>query len=144
MCGAQCGAKTFRPLLLEYEKWMVNRRAIINNEALVRCADYDKRRKREFDQSHASKVTFAVGDYVLHNIHDRLIGNERKLQPNFVGHYEITSILNDGQLIVLQDLNGTDSFKTNVKHIKPYAHNTQFILFPPMMLNTFFINSRNQ
>jgi transposase InsO family protein len=123
---------------LEYNRWMVYRRAIINNEAITRTTHYDLERKRHFDKTHQSKVTFAVGDYVLHNIHDRLVGNEQKLQPNFVGPYEITSILDDGQLIVLQDLNGSDTFKTNVKQIKPYNHQVQFVMLTPSMLQQYF------
>ena len=104
----------------EYVEYMYKRYKVIHNKARMKQAKYDKLRKIQYDKNK-DDATYKVGEYVLEDITPRLVGNERKLVPNYVGPYEITQVFHNGANYRIVDCqHGVNSHVVSAKHLKRY------------------------
>ena len=105
----------------EYIDYMTKRRKIIFKEANINQKHYDELRKKSYDKKR-NNITYNVGDYVLQDIAEQLVGNDKKFTPNYVGPYEVVEVRNDGANYRIIDTKyGTNSHIVSAKHLKPYT-----------------------
>ena len=103
---------------LEAIEWVERRRAIIHNRALVNQQHYDAERKRYFDRNRV-KVTLKRGDLILYDQDSELIGNERKLQPRWLGPYVVTRVEDlNVTYCDIEDKNAEKEWTSNVRKVK--------------------------
>ena len=104
----------------EYIKYMDKLRKIVNIKANQKQIKYDRQRKKYYDKNKKDPELH-VGDYVLYNISNQLVGNDKKLQPSWIGPYEIFEIFNNGISYKIRDLaNQEIEYTVNLKLIKAY------------------------
>ena len=106
-----------------YIEALYRQRQIILNNANARQIKYDQQRKQYTDKN-TKNHNFKVGDYCMYDIAQGLVGNKKKLQPNFVRPYEIIDIFNDGQNFRIRKLKASaQPFNTHLIHIRPFTGN---------------------
>ena len=78
----------------------------------------DKQRARNSERS--PPFTFKVGDIVMRYIGDKQVGNEKKLKSNYLGPYEVISILPNNVNYIIQNIH--DQKETITVHGSKLAH----------------------
>ena len=120
---------------LDYMKWQSQRVAIIRNKAINSQRAYDLNRKRRYDRTSTSDK-YEVGSTVMYNISSSRKGNKRKLQPNWVGPFEIIEVWNEGQSYKIRDKFLPDFVvKVHRKHLKPFNQEDPPIIAVLKVLN---------
>ncbi len=103
----------------EYIHSMNNKRKIVNNAANLRQNKYRVSRSATYNKDRIDSIEYEIGDVVLIDVARRLVGNEKKLKPSWIGPFEIFNIV-DKQYWCREIGNESNIQKVNLRMIKPY------------------------
>ena len=104
----------------EYARIMQNKRAIIHNHANQQQLKYDENRSKSYNKTKNESITYQVGEYVMIDVHRHQTGNKKKLNPSWIGPFEIIKIIDNKQYHVSEVGNEDNIQKVNIRFIKPY------------------------
>ena len=104
----------------EYVRMMNNKRTIINNEANKHQQRYRKRRTVAYNKNRKDAIKYEVGDAVLVDVSRKLQGNQKSLNPTYIGPYEIVESVDDQQFYLREIDNPSNVTKENIHALKPY------------------------
>ena len=106
----------------EYVEAMNNNRSIINNEVNKYQQKYRKSRTATYNKRRSDSIEYEVGDVVLVDVSKRLVGNNKSLNPQYVGPFEIIQNVGEsGQQFVCREIGNESNVRTeNIHALKPY------------------------